>query len=101
MATIPAIDPDPQETQEWLEALDGVLRREGPARTQELVRRVVERAQFGGAHISLGVQTPYINTIPPSRQPKMPGNDEIETRLRHYIRWNALAMVVRANETSS
>jgi pyruvate dehydrogenase E1 component len=96
-----ATDPDPQETREWLEALDGVLEHEGPARAQQLVERLVERAQVGGAHVELGVQTPYVNTIPPAGEPRMPGNDEIETRLRHYIRWNAMAMVVRANETSS
>jgi pyruvate dehydrogenase E1 component len=95
------IDPDPQETQEWLEALDGVLAREGPARTQQLVERLVQRAHAGGAQVSLGVQTPYINTIPLSQHPTMPGNDEMETRLRHYVRWNAMAMVVRANEASS
>jgi len=94
-------DSDPQETQEWLEALDGVLVHEGPGRAQQLVERIVERAQTGGAHVELGVQTPYVNTIPVSQQPKMPGIEELETRLRHYIRWNALAMVVRANETSS
>ena len=96
-----AVDPDPQETHEWLEALDGVLVHEGPARAQQLVERIVERAQYGGAHVELGVQTPYVNTIPPALQPRMPGNEELETRLRHYIRWNAMAMVMRANETSS
>jgi pyruvate dehydrogenase E1 component len=96
-----APDPDPQETREWLEALDGVLASEGPARAQQLVERIVERARYGGAHVELGVQTPYVNTIPPALEPRMPGNSEIETRLRHYIRWNAMAMVVRANETSS
>ena len=94
-------DGDPQETQEWLDALDGVLAHEGPARAQQLVERVVERAQYGGAAVELGVQTPYVNTIPPALQPKMPGNEELETRLRHFIRWNAMAMVVRANEASS
>ncbi len=101
MTPVHQIDSDPHETQEWLDALDGVLAQEGPARARQLVERVVERAQTGGAHVELGVQTPYVNTIPVARQPKMPGNDEIETRLRHYIRWNAMAMVVRANETSS
>jgi pyruvate dehydrogenase E1 component len=94
-------DADPQETQEWLDALDGVLEHEGPSRAQLLVEKIVERAQTGGAHVELGVQTPYVNTIPLSQQPRMPGNNELETRLRHYIRWNAMAMVVRANETSS
>jgi pyruvate dehydrogenase E1 component len=96
-----APDGDPQETQEWLDALDGVLAHEGPLRAQQLVERVVERAQYGGAAVELGVQTPYINTIPPTLQPIMPGNDELETRIRHFIRWNAMAMVVRANEASS
>ncbi len=94
-------DVDPQETREWLDALDGVLAHEGPARTRELVERLVERAQAGGAHVELGVQTPYVNTISPSEQPRMPGDEELETRIRHYVRWNAMAMVVRANEASS
>jgi len=94
-------DIDPTETQEWLDALDGVLASEGPVRTRQLVERVVERAQTGGAQVELGVQTPYVNSIPTAQQPMMPGNEELETRLRHYIRWNAMAMVVRANETSS
>jgi pyruvate dehydrogenase E1 component len=94
-------DPDPLETQEWLDALDGVLASEGPARAQHLIERIVERAQQGGTHVELGVQTPYVNSIPLSQQPRMPGNEELETRLRHYIRWNAMAMVVRANETTS
>jgi pyruvate dehydrogenase E1 component len=96
-----ATDPDPLETQEWLEALDGVLAHEGPARARQLVERIVERAQMGGAHVELGVQTPYVNSIPLSQQARMPGNEELETRLRHYIRWNAMAMVVRANEATS
>ena len=95
------VDPDPQETQEWLEALDAVLEREGPARTQALVERLVQRAHSGGAQVSLGVGTAYVNTISPAQQPVMPGNDELETRLRHIVRWNAMAMVVRANEASS
>ena len=95
------VDPDAQETQEWLDALDGVLRHEGPARAKQLIEELVAKAQRGGAHVSLGVQTPYINTIPPSEEPPMPGSDELETRLRHYVRWNAMVMVVRANEHSS
>ena len=99
--TTRTLDPDPQETQDWLEALDGVLAHEGPRRAQDLVERIVERAQTGGAHVELGVQTPYVNTIAPSQQVQMPGSEELETRIRHYIRWNAMAMVVKANETSS
>lgn len=92
--------PDPQETREWIEALQGVLHNEGPARAQELIEQLVEAAQRGGAHVSLGLSTPYINTIGPDEQAPMPGNDDLETRIRHYIRWNAMAMVVRANKDS-
>jgi pyruvate dehydrogenase E1 component len=96
-----AIDDDPQETSEWLDALDGVLTHEGPGRVEELIDRVVDRAQSAGVHLPRVVQTPYVNTIPLAQQPPMPGNEELETRLRHYTRWNAMAMVVRANEHSS
>ncbi|MBV8151734.1 MAG: pyruvate dehydrogenase (acetyl-transferring), homodimeric type, partial [Candidatus Eremiobacteraeota bacterium] len=98
---IPTVDPDPQETREWLEALEGVLVHEGPARAQQLVERLVEKAQTEGTSVGFGVQTPYVNTIPASQQAKMPGIDELETRLRHYVRWNAMALVVRANQISS
>ncbi len=93
--------PDPLETREWVEAIEGVLQHEGPARAQELIGAIVEAAQRGGAHVSLGLTTPYINTIPPSQQPPLAGNDELETRIRHYVRWNAMAMVARANKESS
>ncbi|HZZ66338.1 MAG TPA: pyruvate dehydrogenase (acetyl-transferring), homodimeric type [Candidatus Baltobacteraceae bacterium] len=96
-----AANPDPQETAEWVEAMQGVLTHEGPARAQELIGAIVEAAQRGGAHVSLGLSTPYINTIPASEQPPLPGNDELETRIRHYVRWNAMAMVARANKESS
>ena len=93
--------PDPQETREWVDAIEGVIQHEGPGRAQELITAVVDAAQRGGAHVSLGLSTPYINTIPASEQAPMPGNDELETRLRHYARWNAMAMVARANKESS
>ncbi len=99
-AAAPA-QPDPQETREWIDAIEGVIQHEGPGRAQELITAVVDAAQRGGAHVSLGLSTPYINTIPASEQAPMPGNDELETRLRHYVRWNALAMVARANKESS
>ncbi|MDQ2662825.1 MAG: pyruvate dehydrogenase (acetyl-transferring), homodimeric type [Candidatus Eremiobacteraeota bacterium] len=92
---------DPQETREWIDAIEGVLEHEGPARAQELIGEIVTAAQRGGAHVSLGVSTPYINTIGPEEQEPMPGNDALETRLRHYTRWNSMAMVVRANKDSS
>ncbi len=94
-------DPDPQETQEWLEAMRAVVQVEGPERARALLEQLVGEAQRGGAHISLGLETPYVNTIPVDKQPEMPGDDELETRLRHITRWNAMATVVRANKTSS
>ncbi len=94
-------DPDPQETQEWLEAMRGVLTVEGPERARDLLSDLVDEAQRGGASVSLGFETPYINTIPHEKQPAMPGDRELEARLRHYVRWNAAAMVLRANKVSS
>jgi len=96
-----AADPDPQETREWLEAMRGVLAVEGPGRARELIAALVGEAQRAGAHVSLGLTTPYVNTIPVDKQPPMPGDRELEARLRHYVRWNALATVVRANKVSS
>ena len=94
-------DPDPQETQEWLEAMRALVTVEGPDRARLLLEQLVDEAQRGGAHVSLGLETPYVNTIPLSKQPPMAGDDRLETRLRHYARWNAMAMVLRANKTSS
>ena len=94
-------DPDPQETQEWVDAMRAVVALEGPDRARDLIGKLVEEAQRGGAHVSLGLETPYINTIPFDRQPAMPGDRELELRLRHYVRWNAMAMVVRSNKVSS
>jgi pyruvate dehydrogenase E1 component len=94
-------DSDPQETAEWLEAMRGVLATEGPDRARALIGRIVDEAQRGGAHVSLGFETPYVNTIPVAKQPSMPGDRDLEAHLRHYVRWNAMAMVVRANKISS
>ncbi|MGA8535322.1 MAG: pyruvate dehydrogenase (acetyl-transferring), homodimeric type [Candidatus Tumulicola sp.] len=94
-------DPDPQETQEWVDAMRGVLATEGPDRARALIERLVAEAQRGGAIVSLGFETPYVNTIPVESQTPMPGDRELEGRLRHYVRWNALAMVLRANKVSS
>src|SRR5579863_7237581 len=101
MTTTFTADPDPQETREWLDAMRGVIEAEGPERARELIARLVDEAQRNGAHVSLGLQTPYINTISVDKQPRMPGDREVEARLRHYVRWNALPTVVRANMVSS
>jgi pyruvate dehydrogenase E1 component len=100
-ASAPAPQPDPQETREWLDALDGVIEAEGPARASELVRAIVERAATRGVRTPAAQTTPYVNTIPVEQQAHFPGDPEIEERLRHYVRWNAMAMVVRANKDNS
>ena len=90
-------DGDPQETQEWLDALDAVLDREGPERAHYLVERLIRRARRKGAYLPYSANTAYINTIPESHQKPSPGDHELEHRIRSLIRWNAMAMVVRAN----
>ncbi|HWQ39498.1 MAG TPA: pyruvate dehydrogenase (acetyl-transferring), homodimeric type [Burkholderiales bacterium] len=96
MAALP--DPDPQETQEWVDALDGVLKYEGPERAHYILEQLIERGRRGGAYLPYSANTAYVNTIPPGREEKSPGNHEIEHRIRSYVRWNAAAMVVRANK---
>ncbi|PMS18539.1 pyruvate dehydrogenase (acetyl-transferring), homodimeric type [Trinickia dabaoshanensis] len=92
-----SIDADPQETAEWLEALDGVLAHVGKARARYLIERLAAHAHAQGISWDRSRVTPYLNTIAPSEQPRYPGDLEIEARLSAALRWNALAMVVRAN----
>jgi pyruvate dehydrogenase E1 component len=85
------------EDQEWLESLESVFQREGPQRVAELLARLRARARELGIHEPLRYTTPYVNTIPADRQPPYPGNMRIERRIKSITRWNAMAMVVRAN----
>jgi len=94
-------DIDAVETSEWLEAVDAVVDQDGPERAHELLTKVIERAQHSGTGPIASLNTPYVNTIPPEREAKLPGDPAIERRLRSIVRWNAIAMVVRANKTSS
>ena len=94
-------DIDAVETSEWLEAVDAVVAHDGPERAREILTRVVERAQHSGTGPIATLNTPYVNTIPPAREAKLPGDPAIERRLRSIIRWNAIAMVIRANKESS
>jgi len=91
-------DPDPQETREWLDALDGVLETEGADRAHFLIESLIDGARRRGAHMPFSANTAYINTIPVEVQPRIPGDQAIEHRIRSYARWNAMAMVVRANK---
>ncbi|HEY6864013.1 MAG TPA: pyruvate dehydrogenase (acetyl-transferring), homodimeric type, partial [Burkholderiales bacterium] len=91
-------DIDPQETREWLEALDGVLATQGPDRAHFLIEQLIDKARRSGAYLPFSANTAYINTISPERQARIPGDQNIEHRIRSYTRWNAMAMVVRANK---
>jgi len=92
-----ANDPDALETQEWLDALEVVLEREGRHRAHFLLERLVEKARLSGAYIPFSANTAYLNTIPAHLEEHSPGDATLEERIRSYIRWNAMAMVVRAN----
>ncbi|RCS59477.1 pyruvate dehydrogenase (acetyl-transferring), homodimeric type [Parvibium lacunae] len=90
-------DIDSQETQEWIDALDAVLEREGPQRAHFLLETLIDKARRNGTNLPYSATTAYVNTIHPSQEDPNPGNMEYEERIRSYIRWNAMAMVVRAN----
>lgn len=94
-------DLDPQETREWIDALDGVINQEGPTRAHYLIEKVIGQARQQGIDIPYSANTEYINTIPADQQPKYPGNADMEIRIHSYIRWNAMAMVVRANKETN
>ncbi len=94
----PIADVDPAETREWLDSLQYVLESKGRERAQFLLSVLQNRAVQEGVELPLQLTTPYVNTIPADRQPRYPGNREIERRIKSIVRWNAMAMVVRANK---
>jgi pyruvate dehydrogenase E1 component len=94
-------DIDPEETREWLDALGAVLEHDGPERVAHLLERLFAAARDAGAPTPRVVSTPYVNTIPPDDEAPLPGDQEVEHRLRAAMRWNSLAMVVEANKRSS
>ena len=102
MSAVPQLpaanDPDALETQEWLDALEAVLEREGPERAHYLLEKLVEKARRSGAYIPFSATTAYINTIPPHMEERSPGDHALEDRIRSYCRWNAMVMVARANK---
>jgi pyruvate dehydrogenase E1 component len=95
------VDIDANETSEWLEAIDAVVAHDGPDRARSLLTRVVERAQHAGSGPIATLNTPYVNTIPADREAPLPGDLGVQQRLTRIVRWNAIAMVVRANKLSS
>ncbi len=94
-------DIDELETREWLEALDAVITHEGTDRAHFLLEQLIAKARKSGAYLPYTANTAYLNTIPPSREEHHNGDKEMERRIRSLIRWNAMAMVVKANRIST
>ncbi len=94
-------DPDPEETQDWLESIDSVIRVYGADRAHYLLECLIDHARRSGAYLPYSPNTAYLNTIPVGQQPEYPGDRAIERRIEAYFRWNAMAMVVHANRISS
>jgi pyruvate dehydrogenase E1 component len=90
-------DGDREETQEWLESLDAVLLSNGPKRCTEILHKLYEHARLSGVNVSALLNTPYCNTVARAVEPKYPGDLKLERKITAIVRWNALAMVVRAN----
>ncbi|MBU3724337.1 MAG: pyruvate dehydrogenase (acetyl-transferring), homodimeric type [Burkholderiaceae bacterium] len=97
MAEPQRIDMDEIETQEWLDSLEAVIEREGPQRAQYLLEKLIDKTRRTGGFIPFSANTAYVNTIPVALEEHCPGNLEYEERLRSWMRWNAMAMVVRTN----
>ncbi|HVA76541.1 MAG TPA: pyruvate dehydrogenase (acetyl-transferring), homodimeric type [Candidatus Binataceae bacterium] len=94
-------DIDPEETGEWLDAMDAVIDAEGVDRGHFLLENLITKARAKGAFLPYNANTPYVNTIPVELEPRSPGNREIERRIRSIIRWNAVAIILRANAVTS
>jgi pyruvate dehydrogenase E1 component len=99
--TPPSQDLDPQETREWLDSIDSVLRAEGPERAHFLIERLIDRARRSGAYLPYRANTAYVNTVSVGHQPEYPGDRALERRIEAFIRWNAMVMVVLANRKSA
>ncbi|HWJ05359.1 MAG TPA: pyruvate dehydrogenase (acetyl-transferring), homodimeric type [Steroidobacteraceae bacterium] len=94
-------DADPAETREWLESIDSVLKTHGPERAQYLLERIIDFTRRSGAYLPFKPNTAYVNTISTGQEQEYPGDRALEKRIKAYIRWNAMAMVVQANRQSS
>ena len=93
-------DTDPEETQEWIESIEDTLEHHGFERTRFLLEELIDYAQSKGARLPFNTNTPFINTIHHSLQKEFPGERDLERKIKSLIRWNAMAMVVRANNES-
>src|ERR1700694_400569 len=90
---------DTRETREWVDSPDAVLEIEGPDRAHFILEQLVDKARRSGAYLPYRAQTAYINTIPPHLEELLPGHQALEARLRSYVRWNAVATLLRAGKT--
>ena len=91
------VDHDPQETQEWLDALESVIEAGGEEKAHFIIEKLIDMARRTGINLPYSANTAYVNTIPVDQQERIPGDQAMEHKLRSYIRWNAMAMVVKAN----
>ncbi|OEC81810.1 pyruvate dehydrogenase (acetyl-transferring), homodimeric type [Photobacterium damselae subsp. damselae] len=98
MSEVMKHDVDALETQEWLAALESVVREEGLERAQYLLEQVLDKARLDGVDMPTGITTNYINTIPADKEPAYPGDTTLERRIRSIIRWNAIMIVLRASK---
>ncbi|HIO96527.1 MAG TPA: pyruvate dehydrogenase (acetyl-transferring), homodimeric type, partial [Leucothrix sp.] len=94
------MDVDPQETLDWTESLEAIIEAEGVERAHYIIEQLIDTARHNGANLPYSSNTAYINTIPPHLEKANPGDLAIESSIRRFIRWNAAAMVVRANRKS-
>ena len=94
------VDMDPTETQEWLDSIEYIIKSKGADRAKYLLSALEARARLEGVDLEMKSNTPYINTINKKQQPAYPGNREIERRIKSFVRWNAMAMVVKANKAT-
>jgi pyruvate dehydrogenase E1 component len=93
-------DSDPEETLEWLDSLDTMIETDGQQRARFIMARMLAHARGQNVDVPASVSTPYINTIPPEQEAWFPGDEYLESRIRRIIRWNAAAMVIRANKAA-
>jgi len=100
MPTLSLEDTNPLETQEWVEALEAIIEEEGVERAHFLLEKLIDKSRRSGAHLPYSATTAYVNTISTNEEPNVPGNLDIERRIRSIIRWNAQIMVQRASKKS-
>ena len=99
--TTKASDIDPQETKEWIDALQGVIEADGSDRARFLLKELTDAAREAGAQLPYGLNTPYVNTIGTDKQQSLIGDHQLEFKIRSMVRWNAAVMVLKANKIST